>query len=123
MNHKRLVNVILGLLVIQFLLGMLANLYAEIPQPAYEVFHQAGYITFHALNGTLLVVLGIILIVKSRKEHALKLPIAGLASMLFAYTFGELFVFTQYDLFSFLMSVGFIGALLSYARLAFAKNS
>ena len=121
MKDKRLVNTILGLLVLQFVLGMLANLYATIPQQKpYEVFHQFGYILFHALNGTLLVVLGVVLVSKSRKQASLKPAIGGLASLLLAFTFGELFVFTQQDVFSLLMALAFIGAFMSYARIAFS---
>ena len=121
MQSKKLVNTIVGLLVLQFVLGMLANLYATVPQQkSYEVFHQLGFITFHALNGTLLVILGVVFLVKSRKTSSLKPAIGGLASMVLAYTFGELFVFTHHDIFSFLMSLSFIGALLSYARVAFS---
>lgn len=115
-------NTIMGLLVVQFILGMLANLYATIPQQkSYEVFHHPGYILFHALNGTLLVVLGIILVVKTRGQAAYKPAIGGLGNLLLAFAFGEFFVFTQNDIFSLLMALAFVGALLSYARLAFTK--
>lgn len=121
MKDKRLVNTIFGLLVLQFVLGMLANLYATIPhQKPYEVFHQFGYILFHALNGTLLVILGIMFAVKSRKQAHFKYSIGGLVNLLFAFTFGELFVFTQNDIFSLLMALAFVGALLSYARIVFS---
>jgi len=123
MKHKRLVRSILSLLVLQFVLGMLANLYATIPQERpYEVFHQFGYILFHALNGALLLVLGTILIVRSRRQtRAVLVPaITGLVSLVLAFSFGELFVFMQNDLFSLLMAFAFIGGLLSYAQLAFA---
>lgn len=119
MKNKRLVRGILGLLVLQFVLGMLANLYATIPQDKpYEVFHQFGYILFHALNGTLLLVLGSILVFKSRGQTQTSLirTIVGLVNLVLAFSFGELFVFTQNDLFSLLMAFAFIGALLSYAN-------
>src|SRR5579872_3162467 len=124
MRHKKLVNYIVGLLVLQFILGMLANLYATIPkQKSYEVFHQLGFITFHALNGTLILVLGIILVVKSpRKDPAFRPAVGGLVNVVLAFTFGEFYVFTQKDIFSFLMALGFIVALLSYSRLAFSSH-
>ncbi|MDB5163900.1 MAG: hypothetical protein JWS12_518 [Candidatus Saccharibacteria bacterium] len=124
MPNKKLVDTILGLLVVQFILGMLANLYATLPeQKVYEVFHQLGFITLHAVNGTLLLVLGIILLVKSRKTRAFKPATGGLGNMVLAYIFGELFVFTQRDIYSLLMALTFIGALLSYARLAFSNQA
>jgi len=120
MQGKRLINTILGLLVLQFILGMLANLYASIPeQRPYEVFHQFGYIFLHLLNGVALVVLGIILVQRSRRQGGLGWASAGLGNVLLAFMFGEIFVFTQNDIFSLLMAVAFIGALLSYARIAF----
>lgn len=123
MKDKRLVNVILGLLIVQFVLGMLANLYASVPKDKpYLVFHQFGYIMFHALNGTLLVILGIILVVKNRKKVIVKPAIGGLVNLLLAFTFGELFVFTHHDIFSLLMALAFIGALMTYARIAFSSS-
>ena len=121
MKYKALINTIFGLLVFQFILGMLANLYAKIPtHKPYEVFQQFGFIAFHAVNATLLVVLGIILTIKSRGQSDFKLAATGLANMVIAYVFGELFVFTQQDIFSLLMALSFIGALMSYARLVFS---
>jgi len=120
MKNKKLVNIILSLLVLQFILGILANLYSTVPsQKPYDVFHQFGFIIFHALNGTLLLVLGIILVIKFRKQTSFKLAAGGLLNLILAFTFGEFFVFTQHDIFSFLMAMGFIGALLLYAKIAF----
>ncbi len=42
--------------------------------------------------------------------------------MVLSYAFGELLVFTQRDIFSFLMALAFIGALFSYARVAFSSR-
>jgi hypothetical protein len=123
MKNKKLVNIILILLVLQFILGILANLYSKVPsQKPYEVFHQFGFISLHALNGTLLLVLGIILVVKFRKQTNLKLAAGGLVNLILAFTFGEFFVFTQRTIFSFLMALGFIGALLLYAKIAFMHS-
>jgi len=118
MKHKKLVNSIVGLLILQFILGMLANLYSTIPtQKPYEVFHQFGFIIFHVLNGTLLLILGIILVTKTRKQSSFKPALGGLINLVLAFTFGEFFVFTQRDIFSFLMALAFIGALMSYVRI------
>lgn len=123
MRNNKLLITIVGLLIIQFVLGMLANLYSTIPtDKPYEVFHQLGYINIHAINGTLLILLGIVFLVKSRKSSSFKPAAGGLASMVVAYIFGELFLFTQIDIFSLLMSIAFIGALFSYMRLVFSKK-
>lgn len=121
MPSIKLVRVIVALLVLQFLLGMLANLYAEIPkdQP-WEVFHQFGFILAHAANGTLLLVMGAVFLYQALKRHAYQREaIGGMVALLLAYSFGEAFVFTQSDLMSFLMAGSFIGALLPYARVMY----
>lgn len=122
MKNKRLVFTILGLLILQFILGMLANLYSSIPHhKPYEVFQQFGYILFHALNGTLLVALGVIFVIKNRRLKDIKPAVGGLINLLLAFVFGEFFVFTLNDIFSLLMALAFIGALMSYARIAFSN--
>lgn len=121
MDNSKLIKVILGLLILQFVLGMLANLYSKIPNPPYDVFHQLGYINLHAINGTLLLALSIMLLVKSRKTVSFKPVLGGLIGIALAFTFGELFVFTQVEIFSFFMSLSFIGAFLSYSQLAFSN--
>ena len=123
-KQKKLVNVIFGLLIVQFILGMLANLYATVPtQKPYEVFHQVGYINLHAINGTLLLILSVVLVVKLKHQPAFKQALGGAINVVLAFTFGELFVFLHNDIFSLLMALAFIGALLSYARLALQKQS
>lgn len=113
----------MALLVLQFILGMLANLYATIPaQRPYEVFHELGFINLHAINGVLLLVLGSILVVKTRHESVFKRAVGGLGGLVVAFACGEVFVFTQQDMFSLLMALAFLGALFSYLRLAFEKR-
>jgi hypothetical protein len=124
MKHRRLVGVIFGLLILQFILGMLANLYATIPRSKpYDVFHQFGFITFHALNATVLVILAIILVFKLRGQAPFKSAMGGLVSLVLAYIFGELFVFTQHSIYSLFMALAFIGALLGYARILFSGTT
>jgi hypothetical protein len=123
MKDKRFASILIGLLVIQFLLGMLANLYASIPEHRpYIVFHQLGYVLLHALNGTLLVILGIIMSFKSRGGASFKPAVGGMTCTVLAYVFGELFVFTQNDVFSLMMAFAFVGSLLAYARIAFSSH-
>ncbi len=124
MRHQKLIRIILGSLVLQFVLGMLANLYATIPaDKPYEVFHQVGFINLHALNGTLLLVLSTVLTVKARRLPYFRPAAAGLFHIVLAFTFGELFVFTQNDIFSLLMALAFMGALIIYARLVFSAGT
>ncbi len=122
---KRLPNIVVGLLVLQFALGILANLYSTIPKvKPYEVFHHFSFITIHALNGTLLLILAIRFLIESIKSGDFKAEASrGLGSIVAAFIFGELFVFTQENIFSFLMAMAFIGALLSYTRVIFSSSS
>lgn len=120
MKRQKLLTAIIGLLILQFMLGMLANLYSKIPaQKPYEVFHEVGFINLHALNGTMLLVLGIILAVRSRHQTTFRPTLAGLGHMVLAFVSGELFVFTQNDIFSLLMALAFLGAFMSYLRIMY----
>ena len=122
MRRPTLTQTIFGLLALQFLLGMLANLFATIPQDKpYEVFHQFGFISLHAINGTALLILSIVLAVKSRGTNIAGTARAGAAHIVLAFGFGELFVFTQQDIFSLLIALVFLGALIIYAKLLFSK--
>lgn len=116
MKQSKLLHALSGSLGLQFLLGMLANFYSEIPKDKpYEVFHQFGYITLHAVNGTLLLVLSIVFLVKSIKAKT-KLTTAwrGAASVVVAFVCGELFVFTQNDIYSLVMAAAFVSAFAAY---------
>jgi len=124
MPSKKLANTILTLLLLQYILGMLANLYSKIPKvKSYDVFHQFGFIVFHALNGTLLLVLASVFLMQAIKQKSFKsAAIAGLAGILFAFICGEIFVANQIDFYSFLMSLGFLVALMSYVRIVFTMR-
>ncbi len=125
---KRLPAIILGLLALQFLLGVLASLYQEIPKGAekYSVYHQPGFILLHVIVAASLVVLAIIFLVKVVRKNLpktiLSSAIGGLGSIVVAYAGGVLFVETSNDLFSVLMALGFIGAFLPYARLSYGPD-
>jgi NADH:ubiquinone oxidoreductase subunit 2 (subunit N) len=112
MEDIKLLRAIIGLLSLQFALGILANLYQEVPKhgPA-KVFNQFGYIAFHALNGFLLLALAILYLVRMiRRGRPAKEAYNGLGSIVTAIVFGELFVFTQNDIFSFFMAMSFLSA-------------
>lgn len=118
----RLVNGIVGLLIVQFILGMLSNLYGNVPEgKPYLVFHDPSFIFFHAWNAVLLVILGITFLVKSvRRKRTVSGAVAGLAGLLIAYTCGVLFVLTEakHDYLSFVMALGFLIAFGSYLTIA-----
>lgn len=125
MLSKRLPRIIFSLLMLQFILGMLANLYQKIPEgmQRYDVYYSVGFIALHSLVGVALLLFSIVLLVKIRRRHvsseAMRLAVGGLISIVIAYVGGILFVETGNDIFSLIMALGFIGALQLYAQLAF----
>lgn len=124
-NPRRLARLVLVLLVLQFVLGMTANLWASIPdsQP-WIVFHQAGPIFFHTITALLLLnfsVMSLLLAIKARRSVAL--IAVGLAGVVIAFASGVAFVNAgQDDLFSFTMSLGFLLALLVFGSLSMATT-
>jgi NADH:ubiquinone oxidoreductase subunit 2 (subunit N) len=125
MTNKKLASIMVGLLVLEFGLGVLASLYSTVPKVRpYDVFGQFGYIAFHALNGVILLVLSIMFLIRSMRDKTFTNEArGGLGSLVGAFIFGELFVFTQNDIFSFLMAMAFIGAFINYAKVAFRSGS
>jgi hypothetical protein len=116
MRGLGLARIIVGLLVIQFLLGVVASMNSDVP----EGHPMRLFLTLHIVNGTLLLILGGVFLYKAIKGKRFKREASsGLGAMVVAYAFGEAFVFTQNDLLSFLMAISFIGALMPYARVMY----
>ena len=116
-------RVLVGLLVLQFILGMLANLFATIPtQKSYTVYQQFGSIPLHAINGVLVVLLSVIFLIRAIREKKSLVPgIVGVIGTFLAYVSGTLFVIFQQDILSFTMAIGFISAMLAYTYKAFSS--
>lgn len=116
----KLINAIVGLLILQFILGMLSNMYGSVPKDKpYMVFHSLGYIFFHGWNAVLLIVLGVIFLVKSvRHKQYVSEAIIGFAGLAAAYAGGIAFVLTQRDPFSLVMALGFLAAFANYLTVA-----
>ena len=121
---KNLAWWIVGLLGIEFVLGMLANMYEEVPADApYSVLHHPGFITWHAANGILLTLLVIwFLVLALRNKRQLNWAIAGLASVFVAHAAGVGFLHTQQEWYSLVMAVGFLGAFFSYSVTAITSE-
>jgi hypothetical protein len=119
---KRLPQVILGLLILQFVLGMLANLYQALPDTnRLDVVNHFGYIGLHAWNALLLVVLAGWLVIWTKRNHKpMRLPSAGLGAIVTSYVLGVVFVATDNDIWSLLMAITFLGAFINYLRMVFA---
>jgi hypothetical protein len=119
------VNVIWALAV-QFLLGTYVSMYVEFPENAsiQEMWDFAGgnvWIDLHMLLG-IIILIGVIAylvgVVRKKQMRLLGYAIWGLASVLLAFIAGESFVSLQDDLYSMLMAVGFISAILAYCLAA-----
>lgn len=113
------VLVTLVLLVIQYVLGMIANL--DIQYPAGNlwrwVFGNSPLIVLHIINGTLLIVAAIVALVLSitrRHTAGIIAAIAGLVLLVFAWLSGAQFLATQQNDLSLRMALSFIGAFIAY---------
>lgn len=128
MPSKKLAMSVLGLLVIEFILGMLSNLYAKIPEtdPG-QVFHQFGWINIHSGVAVLLLLVSGAFIYQAKRAGTFFMPaVWGFVDILLAAVFGHIFVATDNDVFSLLMALAFIGAIITYTRVVFsmpAKNA
>jgi hypothetical protein len=112
-------------LLILFVLGMIANLYIEIPAGGNAwawVFSHSGVIASHAVLGTLLLFVSIASLVLAILNHRTSWIIASTLGLIFsaaAAYFGANFVSADSELSSLLMAFGFLGALVSYASAVF----
>lgn len=114
--------VMLALLVVQFILGMITNLFVKLPedgQPnqvwaaANSQFPSAS----HIILGMLLLIVAIVIIVRavmSKNRILLWSSIAGLASIVIAVYAGVVFTTGLSDTYSLVMSLGFIASMLAY---------
>lgn len=125
----------LGMLVLQYLLGMVSNLFVNFPaknpsikNPLDSVFTNGPYLLFfHFVIGLAVGILAITLIGLSavaKKRSLIAISVGGLGSVLLAGESGIEFVLGWYlnNLFSFLMSLGFILAFIAFFVLFWNTN-
>lgn len=115
---------ILALLPVQFIFGMLANLYVEIPEPLPTgagwtwSFTHSTVIPVHVLLGTLLLVLSLVTIelaLWASIRRATLVAVGGFLCVTTAYVGGMWFLtYGQTNASSLLMALGFIGACAVY---------
>jgi len=120
-------------LLILFILGMIANLYVEIPESlaggaAWKyVFSSAPIIAIHAVLGTLLLLVSIASLVLAFVNHRTSWIVASLFGLLFtglaAYSGSDFVSSGQTNLSSLLMAFGFLGAIVSYALAVFQNRT
>lgn len=123
--HSTLNRQGLGLVIglsIQFVLGMAINLFVEFPSGSphemWDFTVHSPLVLLHLLVGTLLVFGSISMVAQVFRAGVAtwKLPaISGLVWILVAWMSGDTFVTSQSDILSYLMSLAFLLALLSYA--------
>ncbi len=112
-----------------FILGMIANLYIEIPAEGNAwgwVFTHSGVIASHAVLGTLLVLVSVASLVLAILNHRVSWIAASALGLIFtagAAFFGASFVSADSELSSLLMAFGFLGALVSYASAVFQTKA
>ncbi|HVA97040.1 MAG TPA: hypothetical protein VND99_05290 [Candidatus Acidoferrales bacterium] len=113
---------LLGFLILQYLLGMFANMFVQFPDTTNEVklweFAKGQWpVMTHIILGALLVIGGIVFLIRTIRRKDKQWIIAasvGLFSMLVAGIAGARFVPTQQDVYSYIMAVAFILAFISY---------
>lgn len=102
----------LVILVVEYLLGILVNLYSTPP------YNDVLLSSHYALGVIILIFPGVVLMVMSARYHSLPLTIAtlvALASIIVAGQAGRTFAFQGQDsIFSFVMAVAFLTAFLAY---------
>jgi len=111
--------VTLVLLVIQYILGMIANLEVQFPAGNIWgwVFQNSLIIQLHIYIGTLLIVVALVALILSmiaRHTIGIIAAVAGLALLIFAWQSGAQFLATQQNDLSLRMALGFIGAFVAY---------
>jgi len=109
-------------LVIQYALGMYINLFVEIPRTgpaaAWSFAWHSIPVAAHIIIGTLSLLFTIVLLVRAirmKDRHWITLAAIATAALLLAVTGGEEFITTHNDIFSYLMSLGFVAAILDFS--------
>jgi hypothetical protein len=113
----------LVLLVIQYVLGMIANLEVQFPGNLPDgnawswVWSHSLIIQLHIYIGTLLLVVALVALILSivaRNLVGIIAAVAGLAMIIFAWLSGVAFLASQQNTLSLWMALGFIGAFVAY---------
>jgi hypothetical protein len=113
------VLITLVLLVLQYIVGMMANLEVQLPSgnAVSWVFGHSIIIQLHIYLGTLLIVVELVALVLSlvaRHPVGIVAAVAGLALLVFAWLSGVQFLATQQNDLSLRMALGFMGAFIAY---------
>jgi hypothetical protein len=130
-NYERISRnigiIMIGLLGIEYILGMINNLYVHFPDTGTEVqMWEFAWKQFsvgsHIILGIILLLSGLFIFLRIiRTGNRSKIIVSGIGfiSILVAGFSGAMFIPTQQDLYSLSMSIGFLVALLSYVWITF----
>ena len=126
------VHLTLVVLILEYILGMYTALFVEFPDSLVDgnawiwSMSQSAIIMAHILLGTLLLVGSILALglgIASKGKAAIYTSIAGLAAVVIAYLGGSVFLANiQAGSYSFVMSLGFLAALLAYGVAYFSAR-
>ena len=122
-------RVMMPLLILQFLIGMFANLFVTFststdPNPLAVIFTAGSpALMLHVLIAVILLILALLVLVSASFTHRRRLVAtvsAGFASIAIAFFSGIAFVYSGYtnDSLSYLMAVGFLFGLIIYGNFA-----
>lgn len=115
-------HVILGILILQYLLGMAANLFVQFPDTTSEKiqwkFAEGQWtVVTHMVLGFLLLIGSIVLLFRAIRRKDKNWIISGsigLFAILVAVGAGAQFIPTQQDVYSYIMATAFLLAVLAY---------
>jgi len=115
-------HVVLGFLIIQFLFGMVANLFVQFPNTTnkktlWEFAQTQWSVSVHMIIALLLIIGGIVFLIRTIRRKDKKWIIAssiGLFGILIATITGIQFISTQQGGYSYAMAVAFIISFVSY---------
>lgn len=118
--YDSLYMIMIVLLGLQFALGMFTNLFVIFPNGiiGWIVVHNTLAASLHLYMATPLFLGSIaifVICIKSKITHAIVVSVIGVTAISFAIFCGIIFVDTQGNIFSYLMAIGFIISLLTYA--------
>ncbi len=115
-------HVILGILLLQYLLGMAANLFVQFPDTSntkrlWQYAQDQWTVVTHMILGFLLLIGSIVLLFRAIRRKDKNWIIAGsvgLFAILAAVGAGSEFIPTQQDVYSYIMAAAFILAVVAY---------
>jgi hypothetical protein len=112
----------IAVLVVQYALGMVSNLFVQFPQTDQPnllwAYARSQFPTFaHIIIGILLLVSAIVFVIRAIRNHDrgwIASSVAGLVGIAIAIYGGVTYTTIQVDLYSLIMALGFIVAFVAY---------